>query len=412
MQIDANQSLILQYRYGRLAVCEHSILTDFNMVDGNNRKSTPFHVCHVASALKGGSEIMVSQLAANQLAHGHRVTVVYSPTRDRLEDFRPLFPRETAFVPWPVGRDVNLRSDIRAYGLIVRILSELQPDIVHLHNSKAGALGRIACRKLRIPCVYTPHGLPFLRKDTAWWKCKLHFTVEWMLALFGGCLVGLSQSEWNAIRSMPCRKALINNGIDTKSISTTASAWPEQYPRKDFRIVLSGRIETPKNPHFVAHLAEQCPEHWEWIWIGDGSLAYALDESGRFKVTGWVSREIALSLVRSADVFLQASLWEGMSFALLEAMALERPCVVSNAAGNRDVIQNGVSGYVCGNIAEYRAALEKLATEPSEARRIGVAAHGYVADNFSLDIVNRRWDELYSDLLCKAQPRYESSDCR
>lgn len=359
------------------------------------------HVCHVASALKGGSEIMVSQLVTAQCIAGHRVSVVYSPVRDRLEDFRHLFPESVEFIPWEVGREISVSRDYRAYGEIRKILGSLHPAIVHLHNAKAGALGRIACRRLGIPCIYTPHGLPFLRRDSSWWKRKLHFLVEWILSLFGGHLVALSPSEYRSVRWMPCATSVIFNGVDVSAIQALASSAVVDRVDRRFRIVLSGRVETPKNPKGVAEIAARCPSDWEWIWIGDGSLRHFLDEGGRFAVTGWVPREKALALVKSADVFLQASLWEGMSFALLEAMALGRICVVSNAVGNRDLIEDRVTGFVCDNTETYATVLRRVAADSDSAVRMGEAAQQHVAEHCDLNVLLSRWAELYVDVLAQ-----------
>lgn len=364
----------------------------------NSPLDQKIHVCHVASALKGGSEIMISQLVAAQLAAGYRVTLVYSPLRDELVSFRHLFPADVAIVPWAVEREVGLGPDFKAYKQIREILLGLNPGIVHLHNSKAGALGRIVCRLIGIPCIYTPHGLPFLRADIAPWKRALHFAAEWVLALFGGRMIALSQGELAAIRFMPCRKALINNGVDVDAIRHAAKP-PDGKKDGGFRIVLSGRIDTPKNPSFVAAVAAQSPEEWDWIWVGEGPLDYDLKAGGRVNITGWVTRDVALSIVQSADVFLQASLWEGMSFALLEAMALERPCVVSNVVGNRDLIMHGSTGYVCEEMSDYLLALNNVASDADKSKELGEAGLRYVRKNFDLEVINRRWDALYKSLL-------------
>jgi glycosyltransferase involved in cell wall biosynthesis len=357
------------------------------------------HICHVASALKGGSEIMLAQLVAAQHAAGHQISLVYSPSRDNLADFRHLFPKSVKFVPWPVEREITLTSDLRAFKSIHDILKRLNPAIVHLHNAKAGAHGRIACWILGIANIYTPHGLSFLRKDIGRLRRNLYFAAEWLLAFFGDRMVALSQGEYDAIRSIPCRKELIGNGLDVDAVRKAASARSGEGSKKGFRVVVSGRIEAQKDPLTVARIASLCPKDWEWIWIGEGSLRPVLESSGRFVITGWVSRETAMSLTRSADVFLQASLWEGMSFALLEAMALGRPCVVSNVVGNRDLIRHRVTGYVCDRLEEYPVVLERIVRHPDEAAQLGATALKYVADNFSLAAITRRWDGLYSETL-------------
>jgi glycosyltransferase involved in cell wall biosynthesis len=108
-----------------------------------------------------------------------------------------------------------------------------------------------------------------------------------------------------------------------------------------------------------------------------------------------------LALVKSADVFLQASLWEGMSFALLEAMALGRICVVSNAVGNRDLIEDRVTGFVCDNTETYATVLRRVAADSDSAVRMGEAAQQHVAEHCDLNVLLSRWAELYVDVLAQ-----------
>jgi glycosyltransferase involved in cell wall biosynthesis len=229
----------------------------------------------------------------------------------------------------------------------------------------------------------------------------LHFASEWALALFGGRIVAVSDGEFAAIKFMLCQKSLIYNGVDVDAIRALAVS-AAVTPKKHFRVVVSGRIETPKNPFLVARMASQSPENWEWIWIGDGSLRKPLEDSGRFVVTGWVDRPIALALVKSADAYIQASLWEGMSFALLEAMALGRTCIVSNVVGNRDLIKNGVSGYSCDNDeVRFLRILNHVSANPNDAERLGNRALDSVRQRFSLETMVGNWNNLYAKMIVR-----------
>ena len=96
----------------------------------------------------------------------------------------------------------------------------------------------------------------------------------------------------------------------------------------------------------------------EFLWIGDGELRDEL-KSGNIVITGWVDRQTALVKAMSADVFVLTSLWEGLPISLLEAMYMKKSCVVSNVIGNRDVIQNGINGFVCNDVDSFVSAIHK-----------------------------------------------------
>ena len=200
-------------------------------------------------------------------------------------------------------------------------------------------------------------------------------------------------------KGFPEGRLSINNSVDVQAINEAAFD-PVAAPRvSPFRIVVVGRIEPAKNPRLVAELAKRTPDNWEWIWVGDGAERAIVERDERVKVTGWLTRPEVLAMVRSSDVLLQASLWEGMPFSVLEAMALARPCVVSDVAGNRDLVTDGVSGFVCSSVEDYIRALTELAKMPDMRQTLGEGALASISRDFSLNAAIGRWAELYSRIL-------------
>ena len=355
-------------------------------------------ICHVIAGLTGGPEVILSQLIALQARDGHEVAVVYSCLRDRSEKFRELVPANVVFVPWNVEREVSITGDCRAFWELNRILRDLAPAIAHLHNAKAGLLGRIACRMLRIPAIYSPHGLAYLRGDVSSLKRTMFYGLEWLGALFGGLVVASSEGERIALRGIPARVRLINNGVDPALIIAAAQKGSPAGSGTPggFRIVVVGRIEEQKNPQLVARLAAMSPSAWEWIWVGVGRLRPVLEAVSRIKITGWLPRNDVLATVSKADVFLQVSRWEGMSFGLLEAMALGRPCVVSNVVGNRDVVRDGCSGLVCEDDGPLLAGLSSLSNDAEQRKQLGQGALDAIFQSFNLETVESDWKRLYA----------------
>jgi len=355
-------------------------------------------ICHIVTGFKGGPEVIVRQLVTSQIDAGHAVTVIFTPLRDDPEEVRKALPPETSLQPWVIGREVS-PADIKSFRELEDILSSLRPDVVHMHNSKAG-IGRIVCRRLGIPHLYSPHGLSFLRKDVGPAQRAFFFLTEYVLAALGDLTVASSPGEMAAIRKFPGRKTLQVNGLDGAEIRAAAAGAIDP-PKKNgtFRIVLVGRLEAQKNPAFVSELAAQCPADWEWLWVGDGALRVAAEASGRVQVLGWRERPAVLATVSSADVFLQASLWEGMSYALLEAMSLGKPCVVSTAPGNRDVVVDGVSGFVCGELGQYRARLTELSEDPVMRERQGSASADLIQSTYDRDTVLGLWASIYDGVV-------------
>ena len=81
-------------------------------------------------------------------------------------DFKSYFNSNVKFIEVKsFSRSVNIKNDINAYFELIKIEKEIKPDIIHLHSSKAGILGRLAFDSRKRKIFYTPHAYAFLKKD-------------------------------------------------------------------------------------------------------------------------------------------------------------------------------------------------------------------------------------------------------
>ena len=119
------------------------------------------HITHLIARLNdGGPARVLASLGREMEARGHRVTVLAGCCAPDEPDLAATLRAQgmTVEIIAGLGRRVSPWSDVRAYGVIRQRLAELAPDVVHTHTAKAGALGRLACRSLGIPCLHTYHG--------------------------------------------------------------------------------------------------------------------------------------------------------------------------------------------------------------------------------------------------------------
>jgi glycosyltransferase involved in cell wall biosynthesis len=115
---------------------------------------------------------------------------------------------------------------------------------------------------------------------------------------------------------------------------------------------------------------------------------------------GEVARARMGDLYRSADVVLNTSRVEGLSNAVLEAMACARPVLVSDILGNRAAVEDGRSGllYRAGDAEDFAAKAARLADDPALRRRLGRAGARHVAVHFAPDAEIERLIGLYASL--------------
>lgn len=140
--------------------------------------------------------------------------------------------------------------------------------------------------------------------------------------------------------------------------------------------------------------------------IGDGGkaerarLLYTVEDLGLRGHVQWSGRvdpgEVP-SRLRGADVLLHSSLSEGISNAVLEAMACGLPIVVTDAGGMREAVRDGVEGFVVPvrDVEAMAEALGRLARDPELRRRMGAAARQRVLEEFTLERQTREWRAFY-----------------
>lgn len=360
------------------------------------------HICHVTSALAGGPATSIALLSRRQAATGHEVTLVYSSRRDEIWPYRRRFDHLRTAVPWNVGRSIGLR-DLAAFAELHRILRQLAPDLVHLHCSKAGALGRLATRQLRLPSVYSPRGVSFTRTDSLW-RSQLYQSLERTLSLTGVPVVACSPSEGAHLASTAPSVHVIPNVVDLETLDRAVATARRTAPA--FTVGILGLIKDQRMPGLVRELVLRTPAGWRWVWVGDGALRAVVEGLPNLEITGWCQREEALRRLAEADLVLHASRWEGMPNALLEAMGMGKPVVVSDVVGTRDVVTDEVDGLLVREvyaIEPYLAALDRLASSPELRSRLGTAARAKIARDHDPERIYSKWDEVYALALERAR---------
>jgi glycosyltransferase involved in cell wall biosynthesis len=319
-------------------------------------------IVHVVEPFASGIATFVRSLVENLqddlhiIVHGERQHLMTS------DEVKQRFPKgNVRFIRWKSAqREINFRKDTAAfmelYAILKRLKKQVHIDAVHLHSSKSGFLGRVACRMAGIDTViYTPNGAPFFVGNSSF-SNFLYKQLERLGSIFGGRVVCCSPSELKAYNAIGIKALNINNGVDieaplaplprlslkdTKDKKATISGLK---PGK-FRIVTSGRIEDQKNPALFNSIAKYFEEFndFEFLWIGEGADRDMLTAKN-IAITGWLSTEDTKALIAASQVYLSTSFFEGLPFAVLEALALKKPVLLTDCVGNRDIVNKRLNG--------------------------------------------------------------------
>jgi glycosyltransferase involved in cell wall biosynthesis len=295
-------------------------------------------------------------------------------------------------------------TDLAAATGLFRLMRLHEYDIVHLHSSKAGAIGRLAARLAGRHSVYTPHAWAFLM-DGHRAARTLWTTIERVGTVLGDAIICVSEAERRTGEGAGVLRrsaviAVIPNGVAIPIAARTA--------RDGDRLVV-GTIARLCRQKGVDVLVDAVPRvvsevpGTRFVIVGDGPWARRLHEqSARLGVSDAIEFRTDLigeagTLLDTFDVFVLPSRWEGMPLALLEACAAGLPCIASDVGGVTEILTDEVTGRVVrpGDPAALAAALVRVLSNRDLRADWGSAAREHVRLALGLERMVDATEQLY-----------------
>jgi len=305
--------------------------------------------------------------------------------------------------------------DPRPFLRLARLIRVWRPEIVHSHMVHANILARIVRPLVRVPVlVCTAHTIDERgRKGSG----RLREFLYRLTDPFCDLTTQVSQAgleRYIQVGAVPRHKIrYIPNGVDTERFKPNLE--DRLKVRKElgvdgFAWLAVGRFDPPKDyPNMLQAFARVVRErsHTTLLIAGDGPLRKAVESMALdLGISGYVGflgiRRDVSQLMNAADAYVMSSSWEGMPMVLLEASATGLPIVATDVGGNREVVLDGITGFLVPprNPEALAEAMLRMMDLPEEKRReMGKAAHKHVEENFSLDRVVDMWEALYKELL-------------
>lgn len=298
-------------------------------------------------------------------------------------------------------------KNISAYKLLIRLMKERNYNYIHCQTPMGGAISRLAANKMKIPAIYMVHGFHF-HKNAGLFSWLLYYPVEKWLSSFTDALVVINQEDYLIAKKKMKPKCLYyvpGVGIDVKAFS--AHQEEIQLSRCDIGIpedktfVLSvGELNKNKNHETVIRAIAELPDV-HYVIAGTGCLkdylwkvAKELDITDRVHLLGF--RKDVQVIYSLADIYCHPSFREGLSVAVMEAMAAGLPVVCSDIRGNEDLIDNGEGGILIKkpSVHAYVESLESLIQD--RPIRIKMGNHNIRRiERYDIRNVNQIMKEIY-----------------
>jgi glycosyltransferase involved in cell wall biosynthesis len=252
------------------------------------------------------------------------------------------------------------RQNILAYKKLKKLVNNEKYDIVHTHTPVASACVRLACRKMKnVKVIYTAHGFHFYN-GAPFLNWFLYYPIEKYLSKYTDILITINNEDYKRANSLFNAKKVEyvpGVGLDTRkiqSMTTDKQAKRKELglPNEAFLLLSVGELNNNKNHKAVIKaIAKLNNPNIYYVVCGQGPLVSYLNklilEMGlekQVKLLGF--RKDIIEICKAADLFIFPSLREGLSVALMEAMACKLPVVCSDIRGNRDLVKDGEGGYL------------------------------------------------------------------
>ncbi len=346
-------------------------------------------VLHVAQPAEGGVARYIDAVVAAHCAQGWTVAVASTFAGGRRAT---LEGSGVKTFDWRARRSPirGVRSETRA---LREIVADYQPDVVVLHAAKAGLIGRLLLRGA-LPTVVMPHAWsfsalhgPMAQLCVAWERVATRWTHAVVAVSNGEVLEGLSHKVLAPyfVIPNPVMPGWIATTEEERRKARMALGWGNEP-----LVVCVGRLSRQKGQDLLL-------QAWPAVraqlgtarlaLVGDGPMAGELRAaaSGDVHFAGWVDEPH--QWVAAADVVVFPSRWEGLSLAMLEAMAAGR-CVVTSAVNGSELISacNGGAVVPVGAVAELSRALTERLVDRHRSDVEGARAADYVGTHHRLDV--------------------------
>lgn len=331
-------------------------------------------------------------------------------------------------------REIDFRNDRIAYKKIKSLIQEFKPDIVHTHAAKAGALGRMAAAKCKVPVIiHTFHGHVF-HSYFGKTKTAIFKSIERHLAKKSNAIIAISEIQKKELAEehkicAPEKIIVIPLGFDLSRFREN-----QETKRKSFRsefhisdeevaVVIIGRLVPIKNHALflraIKFVIENSKIPIRAFIVGDGEERSNLENLAKelqldfsteknpsttpLTFTSWI-KDIDRVLA-GCDIVCLTSWNEGTPVSLIEAQAAGKPIITTNVGGVENVVRSGITALLSepGEEKIFSENLLFLIENKEKRKAMGDAGWNVVAEKFHYTRLVSDMAKLYHSLIAKNQ---------
>lgn len=304
--------------------------------------------------------------------------------------------------------------DYKIQKRIKHIIREENIDLIHAHGSRAASNVLWSAWSMQKPLIYTVHGWSFHQDQTLWMQ-KLRAWSEKLICKCSRQVICVSESNrLSGVKAFGLKSCqVIENGVNLKRFNHKEIHKELRhqfgFSEDDIIVALIARITLQKDPMtFVKGIAlahKQNPRI-KGLIIGDGDMkeevtSYILKHQMDSFIHTYPFRTDIPNVLSAIDMYCLPSLWEGLSIALLEAMAMKKPVIVTPTDGCKELIVDGCNGLVIGfeSPSDVANACRRYVDSPSLAKQCTESAYQMIGQRFNAQRVSDDVTLIYQNII-------------
>nr|WP_154324763.1 glycosyltransferase [Pantoea sp. 201603H] len=359
-------------------------------------------VLHAAETIKGGVATVLKQLVRAQQDDSSTFSIMCLIPADQAEELDTVEKENT--VCW-VRQGRNIKTMLTFAKAFIITTWQFKPDIVHLHSSFSGVIGRLCLLLLwpiiRPKIIYCPHAFSFLM-ETSGIKKKIYTLIERVLLPATDAIICVSEFEAReAAKNGLSNKKLfvIHNGVPARSISKRKKRQNDI----EINLLFIGRFDYQKGYDLLISAIEEINNPLlKLTVIGDSVHAKApISKLAGANYTGWLKSSQMEPYFDKADILVIPSRWEGFAMVPLEAMSYSLPIVASNATSLPEVVKHNETGFLfnSGDVKSLAGTLARL--HEFDLEEMGMKGNVFFLENFTSCAMIAKTHELYERIIKK-----------
>ena len=310
--------------------------------------------------------------------------------------------------------DTQKPFDISVQRQIIELIQKERIQLVHAHGSRAASNILYPVRKLHLPFVYTVHGWSF-HDDQSFFVKKLRGWSEKLICHYANQVICVSESNKNTGREVfgLHNAIVIENGVNLEKFNPDGSHKNLRqefgFSDSDFVVGFIARCTKQKNPLIFlsalekAHIANPSVKG---LFVGEGDMDEEVDAYiQQHQMSGYLYRSPFRTdvpdLLHSIDVYCLPSLWEGLSIALLEAMAMKKAIIATPTDGTKEVVEHQTNGLIVpfNDASALANAIDVFDENSVLKEECEIQARRFVVERFNASRVAGSVFAIYSEII-------------